>query len=102
MLLTIASRHTTLEPTLESRAHEIAQRLGRLGHRALRGTAIFDRVAGLPWVELRVSCSGGTTLVATATADDHRTALDVVDRKMRRQLRRSNTRPRATRHALAT
>lgn len=102
MQLTIASRRTTLEPTLESRAHEVADRLGRLGPRAMRGTAVFDTVAGLPWVELRVHCRGGTVLVATGTADDHRTALDVVDRKMRRQLRRSNTRSRATRHALVT
>ncbi|HET9066688.1 MAG TPA: HPF/RaiA family ribosome-associated protein [Gemmatimonadales bacterium] len=102
MQLDIASRHATLEPTLERRTHEIAERLGRLGPRALQGTAVFDTVAGLPWVELRVHCSGGATLIATATADDHRTALDVVDRKMRRQLRRTNTRPRAARHATAT
>lgn len=102
MQLTIASRRTTLEPTLERRTHEVAERLGRLGPHALRGTAVFDTVAGLPWVELRVYCSGGIILVATATADDHRTALSVVDGKMRQQLRRSNTRPRAARHALAT
>jgi ribosome-associated translation inhibitor RaiA len=86
--------------TLRERAHDALGRLGRIGNRVMEGTAIFDSIAGSAWVELRLHLSGGTLLVATAEAPDHRTALDLVEEKARRQVRRANARPLAHRHAL--
>ncbi len=101
MPVTVSARHVTLDDRLRTRAGEVLDRLGRLGGRVLGATAVFDCVAGIPWVEVRVHCRGGRVLVATAVADNHRRALDKVDRKSRRQLRRLHTRPLALRHASA-
>jgi ribosomal subunit interface protein len=100
--ITVTARHMPLESTLRDRVGEVLRRLDRIGARVLEATAIFDVVGGRPWVELRLHLAPGQLLVATATADDHRTAVDLVDAKMRRQLRRSRTRPRAQRHAMAS
>jgi ribosomal subunit interface protein len=102
MHVTVSARHVTLDDALRDRAAAVLQRLGRLGDCALEGTAVFDVVGGAPWVELRLRCPGGRVLVATAEAADHRSALDKVDLKVRRQLRRVVTRPRAQRHVAVT
>lgn len=100
MHITVSARHDVRPvDTLRSRAHAILVRLGSLGDRVLEGTAIFDSIAGSAWVELRLHLSGGGLLVARAQAVDHRTALDRVEVKARRQVRRANTRPLAHRHA---
>lgn len=101
MQITVSARHDVhLLDTLRNRAHAVLARLGTVGDRVLEGTAIFDTIAGSAWVELRLHLSGGSLLVATAKATDHRTALDLVEEKARRQVRRANTRPLAHRHAL--
>lgn len=102
MQLTVSSRHMELDSKLRLRAEEILRRLGGLGVRAVRGHLLLDVVGGLPWAELRIEPAGRTTMVATATADDHRTALDLVSSKMRRQIRRANSRSRAQRHVVAS
>ena len=102
MQIDIAARHMSLEPTIRDRVEEVVRRLDRIGERIITAHAILDVVGGMPWVELRLHLAPGQLLVATASADDHRTALDLADARMRRQLRRSHTRPRAHRHALAT
>jgi ribosome-associated translation inhibitor RaiA len=101
MQITVSARHD-VHPvdTLRARAHAVLDRLGQLGDRVLEGTAIFDTIAGSAWVELRLHLSGGRMLVATASAADHRTALDLVEDRARRQVRRANTRPLAHRHAI--
>jgi ribosome-associated translation inhibitor RaiA len=63
---------------------------------------VFDLDPEGHWVELRVHVRGGQILVGTATADDHRTALDRAEEKLKKQLdkitsqwrsRRSTTNP---------
>jgi ribosome-associated translation inhibitor RaiA len=101
MQITVSARHDVrLVDSLRTRAHAVLGRLGQLGDRVLEGTAIFDSIAGSAWVELRLHLVGGKMLVATAEAPDHRTALDRVEGKARRQVRRANTRPLAHRHAM--
>lgn len=101
MHITISARHDVrIVDVLRARAHAVLDRLGQLGDRVLEGTAVFDSIAGSAWVELRLHLTGGTMLVATAEAADHRTALELVADKVRRQVRRANTRPLAHRHAL--
>lgn len=101
MHITVSARHEVrLVDALRERAHGALARLGRIGNRVMEGTAIFDSIAGSAWVELRLHLAGGTLLVATAEALDHRTALDLVEEKARRQVRRAHARPLAHRHAL--
>ena len=101
MHITVSARHDVrLVDALRTRAHDVIDGLGHLGHRVLNGTAIFDLVAGSAWVELRLNLTGGQLLVATAAASDHRTALDLVADKVRRQVERAHSRTLAHRHAL--
>ena len=101
MHITVSARHDVrLVDALRTRAHHVIDGLGQLGNRVLEGTAIFDSVAGSAWVELRLHLTGGKLLVATAQAADHRTALDRVAEKVRRQVQRAHSRPLAHRHAI--
>jgi ribosome-associated translation inhibitor RaiA len=101
MQITVSTRHhLALVEAVRQRAHLVLDRLGRIGDRALEGTAVFDVVAGRAWVELRLRLNAGTLVVATAEASDHRSALDQVEEKVRRQVRRAITRPLAQRHAV--
>ena len=101
MHITISARHDVrVVDALRTRAHAVLDRLGRIGDRVLEGTAIFDSIAGSAWVELRLHLSGGATVVATAEAADHRTALELVADKVRRQVQRAHARPLAHRHAI--
>jgi ribosome-associated translation inhibitor RaiA len=101
MQITVSTRHhLALVDALRQRAHLVLDRLGRIGDRAIEGTAVFDVIAGRSWVELRVRLRGGTLVVASAEGPDHRSALDQVEEKVRRQVRRANTRPLAHRHAV--
>ena len=102
MHTTITARHVDLNSELRQRAVEVLDRLGRIGPRARRAVAVFDRVSGRPSVEFRLHTDGGPVLVAVAEANDHRSALDLVSRKIRRQLLRLQTRPVAARRALPT
>lgn len=102
MQITVSARHhLPLVDTLRQRTHLVLDRLGRIGDRALEGTAVFDTIAGRAWVELRLHLTGGTMVIASAEAPDHRSALDQVEEKVRRQVRRANTRPLAHRHAVS-
>ena len=98
MRTTISARHSLVDDSLRARANEELQRLGNLTSRAQEATAVFDMVAGHPAAELRLHCAGGPTLVAAADGAEHRVALDRAVGRMRRQLSRVATRPRAMRH----
>jgi ribosomal subunit interface protein len=101
MHVTVSARHNlTLDHLLRDRALEVLDRLDRMGDRALEGTVVFDTVAGQSFAEIRLHCAGGQVLVATAEAGDHRSALDQVEERLRRQLRRVQKRPLAQRHTL--
>lgn len=101
MQITISTRHSlSLVDAVRQRAHLVLDRIGRIGDRALEGSAIFDVIAGRAFVELRVRLRGDTMVIACADGPDHRTALDEVEEKARRQVRRANTRPLAHRHAV--
>lgn len=101
MRVTVSARHSlTLDTLLRDRAHAVLERLGRVGDRALEGTVVFDTTAGESVAEIRLHCVGGRVLVAAAAAVDHRSALDAVEEKMRRQVRRMQKRPLAQRHVV--
>ncbi len=100
MRITVSTRHhLQLSEAMRSRALEVIDRLARVGDLVLEATAVFDQVAGRALAEIRLHCRGERVLVATAEAGDHRSALDAVEEKLRRQVRRAQTRPLGLRHA---
>jgi len=99
MHVTVSARHhLTLSDAMRQRAHEVIDRLSRIGDRVLEATAVFDEVAGRARAEVRLHCRGDRVLVATAETVDHRSALDAVEEKLRRQVRREQTRSLGLRH----
>ncbi len=98
MRTTISARHVAVDASLRSRAAQVLERLGHHSSRAVEATAVFDVVAGRPAAELRLHCAGKPTLVATGGGVEHRSALDQAEERMKRQLARVATRPRASRH----
>jgi ribosomal subunit interface protein len=94
---TITARHCEIPDDLRTRAREILDRTGEIAGRPVEGTALFD-VSGVGrTVELRLHVSKGDLLVAKAEADDHRSALDKAEDKLRRQATKVGAPPRRSR-----
>lgn len=94
MQITISARHDVrLDDGLTAQAHALLERLGHFGTRPIEGTVVFDASIGRPQVEVRLRRAGGTLLIATAEGEDFRSAIDVVEMKLRRQLERVKSRP---------
>ena len=98
MRTTISARHVAVDDALRLRTERVLERLGHFASRAVEATAVFDTIGGQPAAELRLNCAGKPTLVSIAAADAHRSALDKAEARMKRQLTRVATRPRALRH----
>ena len=86
--VTVAVRHCEVGPDLRERAEAIVQRLAGLTPFAREGAVVFDVVPQAGQVEVRLHLAGGKFLVASAEAPEHRTALDQVEDRLRRQLER--------------
>ena len=91
MQLTITSRHDDVPAALRKRAETVVGRLARLAHRPTRAQVEFDLEHQRATAELRLHAARGTVHVASAEADDHRTALDRAAAKLRRQLDKKTT-----------
>lgn len=103
MQVTVSARHdVTIDEPLRERAHAMLNGLGRFGAGFLEATAVFDHAAGNPHVEVRLHRAvGATPIIARAEGVDFRTALDAVERKLRRQLERSRRYTSQRRHLSA-
>lgn len=101
MRKTITTRHCEIPDPLRERAELVLQRFADLAARPHDATLVFDVLHGRPTVEALMHLASGESLVASAEADDHRTALDRVEEKMRRQLDRAGKRPLRQRAAEA-
>jgi len=86
--VTVAVRHCEIGADLRERAELIMQRLASLTPFAREGAVVFDVVPQAGQVEARLHLAGGKFLVASAEATEHRTALDQVEGRLRRQLER--------------
>ena len=86
MLVTITSRHDEVAEALRERAEVLVLRLAKLAHRPSHAQVEFDLDHRRPTAEIRLHVARGVVHVATAEADDHRTALDRAAAKLRRQL----------------
>ena len=92
--VTVAVRHCEIGADLRERADAVVQRLAGLTPFAHEATVVFDAVPQAGQVEIRLHLAGGKFLVASAEATEHRTALDQVEDRLRRQLERPAARPR--------
>jgi ribosomal subunit interface protein len=86
MQIRITSRHGEVPAALKLRAESVVGRLARMAHRPTRAQVTFDTEHQRAAVELVLTAARGAVLVARAEAPDHRTALDRVAQKLRRQL----------------
>ena len=97
MQTTIPARHCEIPEILRERALSVIERLGALAHRPIEGAVVFDTDGGNATAELRLHASRGEVLVARGEGDDHRTALDRAEEKLRRQLDKAAPRSRRSR-----
>jgi ribosomal subunit interface protein len=102
MQTTITARHCEINEALRERARSVVERLGVLAHRPIESNVVFDTDGNRATAELRLHASRGELLVARGEADDHRTALDRAEEKLRRQLDkdRDNRKARRSRDTL--
>jgi ribosomal subunit interface protein len=100
MQTTITARHCEIPDALRERARAVAERLGALAHRPIEATVVFDADGPLRTAELRLHVSRGEVLVAKGDGDDHRSALDRAEEKLRRQLEKVSQ-PRRSRPSQA-
>ena len=94
MQTTITARHTEISEALRERALTVVERLGSIASRPIEATVVFDTEGLQQTAELRLHVPRGEVLVAKAEADDHRTALDRAEDKLRKQLEKASARPR--------
>jgi ribosomal subunit interface protein len=97
MQTTITARHCEISDALRERARTVVERLGAFAHRPIESAVVFDTDGGKPTAELRLHAARGELLVAHGEADDHRTALDRAEEKLRRQLDKDRANPKARR-----
>ncbi len=95
MRITITARHCEIPDELRARARTLLERLTKVAPRPHDGQVVFLADHGMPTVEVRLHAARGAVHVGTASAADHRTALDHAVAKVRRQLDKSPVRRRA-------
>lgn len=97
MQTTITARHCEISEALRERARTVVERLGGLAHRPIETAVVFDTEGKQATAELRLHAARGEVLIARGEADDHRTALDRAEEKLRRQLEKTGPRSRRSR-----
>lgn len=101
MKTTITARHVEITDALRERALTVIDRLDNLASRHMEATVVFDVDGLMQTAELRLHVARGEVLVATGSAEDHRTALDRAEEKLRKQLEKVSGRPRRSRPSQA-
>jgi ribosomal subunit interface protein len=101
MQTTITARHCEISEALRERALAVVERLGNIATRPIEATVVFDVEGQLQTAELRLHVSRGEVLVARGEAEDHRTALDRAEDKLRKQLEKASAFPRRDRPSQA-
>jgi putative sigma-54 modulation protein len=101
MQTTITARHCEISEALRERAFTVVERLGNIATRPIEATVVFDAEGLQQTAELRLHVSRGEVLVAKGDAEDHRTALDRAEDKLRKQLEKASAKPRRSRPSQA-
>ncbi len=99
MKTTITARHCEISDALRERAATVTDRLSSVAMHPMDATVIFDQEGVACTAELQFRVARDEPLIARAAADDHRTALDRAEEKLRRQIQRSSGRVRTGRRA---
>ena len=94
METTITTRHGEIPEALHARAERVVERLARLANRPTAAHVTFGMDHQRATAEVRLTAARGVVHVASAEAADHRTALDRVAQKLRRQLDKQEANPR--------
>jgi ribosomal subunit interface protein len=97
MQTTITARHCEISEALRERALTVVERLGNIATRPIEATVVFDVEGLLQTAELRLHVSRGEVLVAKGEAEEHRTALDRAEEKLRKQVEKASASPRRNR-----
>jgi ribosomal subunit interface protein len=87
----ITTRRATVGEGFLRRAEERLQKLDRYEPRLQAVAVVIDEDRGRVMVEVRADVPGRPTMIASASADSNRTALDRAIQKLSRQLRRQRT-----------
>jgi ribosomal subunit interface protein len=101
MQTTITARHCEISEALRERALTVVERLGNIASRPIEATVVFDVEGPLQTAELRLHVSRGEVLVAKGEAEEHRSALDRAEEKLRKQLEKASAFPRRSRPSQA-
>ena len=101
MQTTITARHCEISEPLRERALTVVERLGNIASRPIEATVVFDMEGPMQTAEIRLHVSRGEVLVATGEAEDHRTALDRAEEKLRKQVEKASAFPRRGRASQA-
>jgi putative sigma-54 modulation protein len=97
MQTTITARHCEITDALRERAIAVMERLGSIAPRPIETAVVFDTDGIQQTAELRLHVARGEVLIAKGEAEDHRTALDRAEDKLRRQVEKAADRPRRSR-----
>jgi ribosomal subunit interface protein len=101
MQTTITARHCEISDALRERALTVVERLGNFASRPIEATVVFDTEGMQQTAELRLHVARNEVLVAKGEAEDHRTALDRAEDKLRRQVEKASAYPRRSRPSQA-
>ncbi|MEJ2238515.1 MAG: ribosome-associated translation inhibitor RaiA [Gemmatimonadales bacterium] len=100
MRIIVTARHCEISDELRNRAETVVEKVARLATRPQKAEVIFDADHGNKVVELKLSLPREQTKVATAEAEDFRTALDRAADKIRKQLDKEARKPTARSQAV--
>lgn len=93
MRTTVTARHCEIPDDLRERASTLLAKVAKAAHRPQRAEVVFDVDHGHKVVEAQLYLPRGQVKVASAEADDFRSALDRVVEKLRNQLDKHPSRP---------
>lgn len=97
MQVNVTTRHCEIDEALEARAHAVAERIGSVALRPIECTVLFDADGQVQVAELRLRDARGESYIGRGEAENHRTALDRAEEKLRRQLQSASGRARRAR-----
>ena len=82
----ITARRTKVSEAIRERAVELVEKVAKKAHRPKHAAYIFDEEHDQKIVEVQLHLAGGKVKVATAEAENFRTAIDRVIDKLQAQV----------------
>ncbi|MCU0620634.1 MAG: HPF/RaiA family ribosome-associated protein [Gemmatimonadales bacterium] len=95
--MNVTTRHCEIDEALETRARAVAERIGTVAVRPIECTVLFDAEGQLQVAELRLRDARGESFIGRGEGENHRTALDRAEERLRRQLQSASGRARSAR-----